>query len=362
MGEAPNPRCTNPERRVRGQLFEKPQAQAIRFSLARSAFPSLATWGDLAVKLNEKALQICQQMLARADQLRIAAHRDPSGTQIIDCGVNVPGGLEAGRLLAEACMAGLGNVSFISSLAEFWHTPGVMVRTDHPVAGCMAAQYAGWQVAVEGFFAMGSGPMRAIAAKEPLFESIGQWDNESLAVGILETVQLPSSEVCKYIARECDIEPANLTLLVAPCASQAGSVQVVARSVETAMHKLFELGFDLDRVESGFGAAPLPPVAGSDLSAMGRTNDAILYGGEVTLWVRGEESSIASVGSRVPSRASPDHGRPFAQIFERHGRDFYSIDPSLFGPAVVNFFNLDTGRSYRFGRVVPDVLQQSFTS
>ncbi len=316
----------------------------------------------MPVKLNEKAAEVCRRMLAQSDQLRIAAHRDPSGAQIVDCGVNVPGGLEAGRLLAETCLAGLAEVRFVSSSAEFWHTPGITVRTDHPVAACMAAQYAGWQIAVEGFFAMGSGPMRSIAAKEPLFETIGQWDSESVAVGVLETVQLPSTEVCKYIARQCAIDPANLTLLVAPCASQAGTVQVVARSVETAMHKLFELGFDLDRVESGFGTAPLPPVAGSDLAAMGRTNDAILYGSEVTLWLRGEESSMGSVGARVPSSASPDHGRPFAQIFERHGRDFYSIDPRLVGPAVVNLFNLDTGRSYRFGRLMPDILQQSFTA
>ena len=318
--------------------------------------------GELLMKLSENALGLCRQMVDSADRLRVAGHRDVGGTRIIDCGVNVPGGLEAGRLLAEICMAGLANVSFAGSSAESWHMPGVMVRTDCPVAACMASQYAGWRIAVEGFFAIGSGPMRAAAGKETLFESIGHFDADETVVGILETSQLPPPEVCTYIARQCGIEPADLTLLVAPTASQAGTVQMVARSVESAMHKLFELGFELDRVESGFGIAPLPPVAGADLSGMGRTNDAILYGSEGTLWVRGDEPSVASVGSRVPSSASPEHGRPFAQIFERHGRDFYSIDPSLFGPAVVVLFNLDTGRSYRFGRIMPDVLQQSFTS
>ncbi len=314
------------------------------------------------MKLSENVAALCQQIVESADLLRVAVHHDVSGTRIIDFGVNVPGGLEAGRLLAEVCMAGLGKVSFVSAAAEFWHMPGVMVRTDHPVAACMASQYAGWRIAVEGYFAIGSGPMRAAAGKETLFESIGHFDVDEHVVGVLETSQLPPPEACQHIARQCGVEPDALTLMVAPTASQAGTVQIVARSVEAAMHKLFELGFELDRVESGFGTAPLPPVAGGDLSGMSRTNDAILYGSEVTLWVRGDEPSIASVGSRVPSNASPEHGRPFRHILEKHGRDFYSIDPSLFGPAVATFFNLDTGRSYRFGRMLPDVLQESFTT
>ncbi len=301
-------------------------------------------------------------MIAQSERLKIAVHRDASGATILDCGVHAAGGLEAGRLLAEVCMAGLGEVRFAAGTAESWRMPGVSVHTDHPVAACMAAQYAGWQISVEGYFAMGSGPMRAMAARETLFETIGHWEADQEAVGVLESAELPSTEVCRQLARQCHLEGEALTLLVAPTASIAGTLQVVARSVETAMHKLHEAGFDLDRVESGFGTAPLPPVADSDLAAMGRTNDAVLYGAEVTLWVRGDEASLGAVGPQIPSSASPDHGKPFGVIFEEHGRDFYAIDPGIFGPAVVALFGLDTGRSYRFGRVMPEVLQQSFTS
>ncbi len=312
--------------------------------------------------LNQNAAVICEKMIDEADRLRIAMHRDESGARVIDCGVHTRGGLEAGKLLAEVCMGGLGEVGFVAGTSESWRVPGVTVRTDHPVAACMASQYAGWRIALEGYFAMGSGPMRAMAAKEALFETLGHTEADQVAVGVLESSQLPTSEVCRYIARECNLKPDALTLLVAPTASVAGTVQVVARSVETAMHKLHEGGFDLSRVEAGFGAAPLPPVAANDLEAMGRTNDAILYGGEVTLWVRGDEKSLGAAGALVPSSASRDHGKPFAAVFEEHGRDFYSIDPSLFGPAVVALFNVDTGRSFRFGRTLPEVLQVSFTS
>jgi len=257
-------------------------------------------------------------------------------------------------------MAGLGDVQFVPAPAEFPPGPAVMVTTDHPVLACMASQYAGWQIARDGYFAMGSGPMRAAAAKEPLFARLGMHEKAEAAVGILESRKLPNDAICQELAKSCGVEARNLTLLVAPTASTAGSVQVVARSVETALHKLLELGFDLSRVVSGWGLAPLPPVSGDDLVAIGRTNDAVLYGGEVLLWVRGDDASLEAIGPRVPSGASPDHGQPFAAIYERAGRDFYKIDPHLFSPAVVTLANVDTGRSFRFGHTLPRVIHESF--
>ena len=314
------------------------------------------------MNLNENAAGICRQMIENADRLRVGVHHYPNGCRVIDCGINVPGGLEAGRLLAEVSMAGLGDVGYFASSREAWNMPGVSVRTDHPAAACMASQHAGWRIAVEGYFASGSGPMRAAAGTETLFETIGHWDSGEVAVGVLEAPQIPPSEVCDYIARQCNVRPESLILLVAPTASPAGTVGIVARSIEMAVHKLFELGFDLGRVESGFGVAPVPPVAAGDLAAVGRTNDALLYGSEVTLWVRGQGTSLATIGPKLPSSASKYHGVPFAGIFQRYGHDFCSIDPALFGPAVVTLFNLDSGRSLRFGQMMPDVLQESFTS
>ena len=151
-----------------------------------------------------------------------------------------------------------------------------------------------------------------------------------------------------------------MTLLVAPTASLAGGVQVVARSVETALHKLSELGFDLARIVSAHGTAPLPPVATDDLAAIGRTNDAILYGARVVLFVTGDDDSLEEVGPKVPSTASHDHGEPFAAIFARYNHDFYAVDPHLFSPAEVVFQNLETGRVHAFGRMAPEVLVRSF--
>lgn len=222
----------------------------------------------------------------------------------------------------------------------------------------MASQYAGWQLQGEKFFAMGSGPMRAAANREPLFKEIGFTEHPTRVVGVLETSKSPTDEIAFKVATACNVDPENVHLLTARTASLAGTVQVVARSVETALHKLHELKFDLKKIISGYGVAPLPPIAKDDLTAIGWTNDAVLYGGEVTLWVRADDDELHALGPKVPSNASADFGEPFAQIFHRYNGDFYKIDPLLFSPAVVTFINLNSGRTHRFGTLQPGVLQQ----
>ncbi len=312
------------------------------------------------MKLNQSGLARCESLASNADRFKVSIHQNNVGTRIVDCGVQSPGGLEAGRALAEVCLAGLGRVTIAPSNGDLWHGPSVVVETDHPVPACLASQYAGWPVSGEKYFAMGSGPMRAARGREPLFDDIGCLEDADEAVGVLESGELPPDEICRQIAEDCSVEPSKLTLLVSRTASLAGTIQVVSRSIETALHKMHELKFDLTRVQNGFGVAPLPPVAASDMTGIGRTNDAVLYGGEVTLWVTGDDATLDEIGPQVPSASSPDHGQPFADIFERYDRDFYKIDPMLFSPAVVTFVNLDTGRCCRFGEVLPGVIRQSF--
>jgi methenyltetrahydromethanopterin cyclohydrolase len=313
----------------------------------------------MSISLNSRAAALADHMAADAALLRIAESRI-AGARILDCGVTTPGGLDAGLGLARVCLAGLADVRLTPGDDRDQGRPLVQVATDHPVLACMASQYAGWQVAVGKYFAMGSGPMRAAYGKEELFDHLPGRERAAVAIGVLESRKLPTDEVIAFLCEKLSLPAGTLTLLVAPASSVAGTLQVVARSLETALHKLHELKFDLTQVVSGFGSAPLPPTAADEIKAIGRTNDAILYGGRVTVWVRCDDELIATIGPKVPSSASPDHGAPFAEIFERYGRDFYKVDPMLFSPARVTFNNLQTGRSYPFGRIEPDVLRRSF--
>lgn len=310
--------------------------------------------------LNARAAQIVETMIAGAEDRRIASHEVDGGGLFLDCGIKARGGLRAGLDLARVCLGGLAEVTIPMGEIDGRAVPLVQVWTDHPVRACLASQYAGWAISEGKYFAMGSGPMRAVRGKEPVFDAIGFREESETVVGVLETRKAPPPEVVAKIAHECGVEPWNVTLVAAPTASLAGGLQITARSVETALHKLAELKFDLGRIVSAHGTAPLPPIARDDLAAIGRTNDAILYGARVVLHVTGDDESLQEIGPRVPSSASRDFGEPFAAIFARYNNDFYAVDPHLFSPAEVAFQNLDTGRTHVFGAPRPEIVARSF--
>jgi methenyltetrahydromethanopterin cyclohydrolase len=293
------------------------------------------------------------------DRYGVRYHLEPTA-HWWDFGLDAPGGLAAGLLLADVCTAGLAMTSIVPGRLAGGEWPHVAVRTDHPLRACLLAQYAGWALDVDGFFGMGSGPMRAAAGVEELFEQLAYREVATAVVGVIETGKRPTAALFESIAQKCHVEPSAVTLCVAPTSSQAGNVQVVARSVETALHKLHELGFDVRRIASGYGVAPLPPVAANDLTGIGRTNDAILYGATVHLWATGDDDTLADVVKRVPSSASDAHGQPFLDLFEAAGRDFYAIDPHLFSPAVIVLHNLDTGVVHTAGETGEAILRTSF--
>ena len=313
-----------------------------------------------SLNLNERAQRLADQLAGQAALHRVAVTQAPGEARIIDCGVLAPGGLQAGLALARICLADLAEVSLLPGTLADLPCPQIQVYSDHPLLACLASQYAGWQIAVNTYFAMGSGPMRAAHGKEALFDHIPGREKPPVAVGVLETSTLPTPDVTAFLAERVGLPPERVTLLAARSASVAGVLQVVARSLETALHKLEVLGFDLNQLVSGCGSAPLPPVGRKDLISLGRMNDAILYGGQVVLWVRCDDDLLAEIGPRVPSSASADYGAPFVDVFKRAGNDFYKIDRMLFSPARISFQNLTSGRTFTFGQVETDVLKRSF--
>src|SRR5688500_13126206 len=312
------------------------------------------------LNMNERAWQLADALATHADELNIVVHTLAGGTRILDAGVAARGGLEAGRGLAGLCMGGLGHVAFtpITIAGESW--PGVQVWTDHPAAACMASQYAGWAINPEGFFAMGSGPLRAKARVErELFAKLGYGEDGGRGVLVLEGRTLPGEGVAAWVAAKAGVPVEGITFAVAPTASVAGGVQIVARVIETGLHKMDTLGFDVTRVRTAIGTAPIPPVARNDLRAVGRTNDCILYGGQARYLVDAADEELAALAERLPASGSEDYGTPFYDIFKRYDNDFYKIDPMLFSPAEVWITSAITGRTFHAGRVNPEVLSSS---
>ena len=310
--------------------------------------------------MNERAWSIVSAAAARAAELRIDIKTLSGGARVLDAGVHAAGGLGAGRLLAELCMGGLGRIDFVPLTVGDESLTGVQVWTDHPAEACMASQYAGWAIDPEGFFAMGSGPLRAKARVEKeLFGKLGYAEEAERGVLVLEGRTLPGDDVAEWVAKKAGVAPSAISLAVAPTASLAGGVQIAARIIETGLHKMEVLKFDVTRVQSAIGTAPVPPVAKNDMRAIGRTNDCILYGGCARYVVRAPDETLADLAERLPSSASKDYGTPFSEIFKRYDNDFYKIDPLLFSPAEVWLTSAITGRTFHAGRLNPDVLAAS---
>jgi methenyltetrahydromethanopterin cyclohydrolase len=312
--------------------------------------------------VNALAAPLVEALVAEADRLRLSVHAGPAAC-LVDAGARAKGSLEAGRRLAEICLGGLGAVSLSATgPVERWPF-SVMVHTVDPVLACLGSQYAGWSLKGEdgdAYFALGSGPGRAAAGVEPLFEELGYRDHPDRAVLVLETATPPSPALIESIAAAMGVQASALTLIYAPTQSLAGAVQVVARVLEVALHKVHTLKFPLERVVDGIGSAPLPPPSPDFLTAMGRTNDAIIYGGRVQLFVEGPDGEAKDLAEALPSTTSRDHGAPFAEIFGRYGRDFYAVDSHLFSPAEVIVTALESGRTYRAGRLAPALVDASF--
>ena len=316
------------------------------------------------VSINKITKPLVEELIENTDQLNLGMTTSSGGAKLIDAGISHKGCLESGRLITEICMGGLGTVSLsLNNTFENWPL-SIDVHSTNPVLSCLASQYAGWSLShvkdEENFNALGSGPCRSLACKEELFKDLGYQDKFFSTVAIMEVDSTPPQEIIDKIVNDCNISEKNLTIILTPTKSLSGCVQIVGRVLEVGMHKLHELGFPLDKVVDGFGSAPLPPPAPDFLNGMGRTNDAILYGGKVHLFVDVPDDEADELAKRLPSLTSSDYGKPFAEVFKEYKYDFYKIDKMLFSPAYVIVTSIKTGNTFRNGKINSELIDKSF--
>ena len=310
--------------------------------------------------INALSQPLVDAFIAQASKLNCHVLQHDTGATVVDAGIVATGSVEAGRLIAEICMGGLGRVMLKQSPKFEQFQTIISAYSANPVLACLGSQYAGWLLQYEKFFSLGSGPARSIAQREELFKELAYKDSAEKTVLVLETDKIPPAEIIAKVAHDTNIKTENLTFILTPTTSIAGTTQVVARCLEVALHKLHTLHFPLEYIVEGVGSAPLPPISSDFLTAMGRSNDAILFGGFVQLNVRCSDVEAEKLALELPSNSSKDYGKPFAEIFKAVNMDFYQIDPLLFSPAMVNITNLETGNSFMGGELNEGLLNQSF--
>ncbi len=309
------------------------------------------------LSVNEISMGIVEEMLDYTEELKIEAIELDNGSTVIDCGINVEGGYEAGVMFTEICLGGLGSVRL--TIQAVRDTPLVFIHvfTDHPALATLGSQKAGWSVKSDQYSAMGSGPARALSLQpKKTYELIDYEDDYDFGVLALESDRLPDERVADEIAEACNLEPSKLTLLNAPTSSIVGTVQVAGRIVEVAVYKAAELGYDTLQILSAAGSCPVAPVMQDSLRAMGTTNDGIIYYGNVSLTVKKFDELLG----QIPSETSSSYGKPFYETFKDANYDFYKIDKFMFAPAQIAVTDISSNRTQKFGRLNVKVLASSF--
>lgn len=316
--------------------------------------------------INKLTEPMVQSLIDDAVPLRLLISKLDNGTTIVDSGIKAEGGLEAGRRIAEICMGGLGIVNLRASTHyENWSWQ-VDVHTSHPVISCLASQYAGWNLSngegENAFNALGSGPGRAMGSREELFEEIEYHDQADSTSIIIEADELPPVEIADKISQHCGINSDRLTLILTPTTSLSGGIQVVSRVLETALHKAHTLGFPLKKIIDGAGSTPVCPPSRDFMTAMSRTNDSILFAGQVHLFVMSDDSDAKHLANNLPSSSSKAYGKPFGEIFKEVNYQFYKVDPLLFSPARVSVTSLVSGNTFHAGKIDKELLNKSFST
>jgi len=325
------------------------------------------------VKINNLALELVEKIIENKEQYKVDVHQLNNGAKVLDM---TNASWIGGKLVGEICMGGLGTVDFTSFNLDGHYLPAVNVYTSEPLISCMASQLAGWSVKLKKevekngeikkkviFQSLGSGPARAKAKTEKLFEEIDYTDDSECAVIVFETRKLPDEEVIAIVSEKCRVAPEKTYAVCAPTACLTGSIQVASRIVETGIHKLHEIHFPLGIIRDGFGTTSVAPIAKDDFTAMGATNDSIIAGGKTFYTIEVEkdrEEEIFELIKKAPASQSSSYGKPFNEIFKEAEYDFYKIDPGLFAPAIYTVNNIKTGKSITTGKVNHELLKKSY--
>ncbi|MBE6487207.1 MAG: methenyltetrahydromethanopterin cyclohydrolase [Methanosphaera stadtmanae] len=319
----------------------------------------------MSKSMNIAAKKIADEMFENANSYKLIATTLSNGTRLIDCGINANGSIKGGELFTKVCLGGISDVgiSIPGDLSDIMAMPAVKVKTDFPALSTLGSQKAGWKIDVDGYYAIGSGPAQTHKFPDnKIYEMCDYKEDSDIAIITLEADKLPDEKVADYIAEECNVKAENLTILVAPTSSLVGSIQISGRTLETGVFKMMEImDFDVTKITYAAGITPITPVDPDSKKAMGKTNDAIIFGGRAYYYIQPDEGeSLEELAATLPSSASDKYGQSFIELFEQADCDFYKMPKDVFAPAQIIVNDMVTGEIFHTGFIDLERLKKSF--
>lgn len=313
------------------------------------------------LSVNAETMKIVRQILAAPEAIGAEVFRFSNGATVIDMGQRAPGSWQAGLYFTRITLGGLADVGFDTFMLGKTRLPAIRVMVNQPLIACMGCQVAGWVLAQEADAPILSGPARTLNTPPDHHVVLsGYRDRHHEAVVTVQMSRPVSEAMATTIATACGILPENLYILASRHACMVSTIQVPARGIEVAMHRLDLAGFDLRTIRHAWTCAPIPPLVDDELTAMGTINDALYYGGEVGLYVEGTDELLADLAPRVVTAVSPLARRPFAVLYRDAGFDFHAIPKDAHTPAILHLTNINTGHTFSAGHFDFEVLERSF--
>ncbi|UOY09876.1 methenyltetrahydromethanopterin cyclohydrolase [Methanonatronarchaeum sp. AMET6-2] len=296
------------------------------------------------MNVNETTISIIEEMIAWSEETNIKV-KEIGDAVLLDCS---EGGYDAGALYSMACQGGLATTGFTETEVGDYTLPATQNYTDNPLTACIDCQKA--SVNLGG--AIASGPAKLLLGECNTHRT----ENSDYAVIALETNQTPTKEEINEFASRCGVQNKCLYIITAPTNSQVGAIQISARAIETALFKLDRLDYDLSKIKNAFSVTPIPPTAETQEEAMGRTNDAIIYGGKVHLTTE----EYDPIFEKIPSNQSKNYGKSMIEAYMDADREFHKIDQDFFAPAEITVNSLDDGKLRKHGEINTNKMIDSF--
>ena len=164
------------------------------------------------ISLNMSTLDLVKTLCKETEKYAVSVEKTDSGATLIDAGLESKGGFLTGKMITEICLGGYGEARILPVQYEDVVLPSVYVQTDYPALSTLGSQFAGWQIKLGDYSAIGSGPARALALKpKKLYEKIGYKDEADTAILVLETEKRPPEEAIRLVAEKCNVSIEKLS-------------------------------------------------------------------------------------------------------------------------------------------------------
>ncbi|MHA1778783.1 MAG: methenyltetrahydromethanopterin cyclohydrolase [Candidatus Heimdallarchaeaceae archaeon] len=309
--------------------------------------------------INKRCVYVVEKLISDFQFYKVNIIRSINGAVIIDAGISATASLETGIIVTDLTLGCLSRSTYTYHVIEGLELPAIQVYTSYPKLAIFGCQYGWIDVENYGPRMIISGPIRLLSKKpSDIMNYVNYSEQYEKTVAIIQNENIPSEEIIARLAKDANVHPKNMYLIVTPANSLVGGVQISARAIENSMLKLTTIDKSvIDKVEHVMGISPIPPPA---KNASITADDMIIYASHVTLWVNDiSDSKAKEISEKLPAKTSKLYGLMFREILESVDYNFKKIDKSIFAPATVIIINQKTGSIFMNGQYNTEILKKS---